>query len=465
MNSTILEVQVALSALIVLLIVAWLVRGLRHRARELEDRIAEQASLQHLARTLSGAVSVEQVAQQAAKDAVRSTRAFGAYLERARGTVVEVIAADGKRIPSVGTRLHYDDSLTAATIGSAEPTIRMEADVIGTSAGSYLRGYCHGCSALVVPLSVQEGAHGAHGTLVLLSVAERRDFTTSQAFTASEMAHARALGDLVTAAMRRTLLLELEHRARIEAEVAVRDREQVLRLVSHDLKNPLHTIGMVSQVLVDVSLSDVEREQHLQIVRRTVNRMNRLVRDLLDVARVQSGHGITIVPAPVEVPSLISDALDQFRDQAHANGQRLDGDVADGLPPVLADRDRLLQVFSNLVGNGLKFTPEGGRVRIQAEAEGEGFVRFSIADTGLGIPQESVAHLFEPFWQARDRATLGTGLGLSIARGIIEAHRGSISVDSTPGEGSTFTFTVPVAHDAAVTDDADSSDRLLALAG
>jgi signal transduction histidine kinase len=106
----------------------------------------------------------------------------------------------------------------------------------------------------------------------------------------------------------------------------------------------------------------------------------------------------------------------------------------------------LLQVFSNLIGNGLKFTPEGGRVRIRAEADGETNVRFSVCDTGPGIPAESLPHLFELFWQARDRrATLGTGLGLSIARGIVESHGGKISVVSTPGEGSTFTFTVPVA--------------------
>ena len=101
---------------------------------------------------------------------------------------------------------------------------------------------------------------------------------------------------------------------------------------------------------------------------------------------------------------------------------------------------------SDLVGNGLKFTPEGGRVRIRAEADHEGEVRFSVEDTGPGIPAESLPHLVELFWQARDRrATLGTGLGLSIARGIVEAHGGSISVESTPGEGSAFTFTVPVA--------------------
>jgi signal transduction histidine kinase len=430
-----------LAALVVVLIVGWILRRVDVLHREVRYRVETEASLHHVARTLSGAVSVQEVAQQAARDAVRSTRAFGAYLERARDGVVEVVAAEGVGTPSLGMRLEHDNSLTAATAGATEPTIQMKPGAIGQSVASYLRDRCHGCSALIVPLSVQEGAHGAHAALVLLTAAERGDFT------ASETAYARALGDLVTAAMRRMLLLEREHHARTEAEAAVRDRDQVLRVVSHDLKNPLHTIGMVAQLLVDMPLSDAERQRQLQIVRRTVDRMNRLVRDLLDGARVQSGNAITIVPTSVETAPLISDAVDQFREQARDNGQQLDGEVAEGVQPVLADRDRLLQVFSNLIGNALKFTPEGGRVRIRAEPEREGVVRFSVADTGPGIPAESLAHLFEPFWQARDRATLGTGLGLSIARGIVEAHGGRISVASTPGEGSIFVFNLPVARE------------------
>jgi signal transduction histidine kinase len=406
--------------------------------RDLRRRAERAASLRHLARTLSGTVSVEEVAQQAAREAVVFTRAFGAYVERARDGNVEVIAATGERTPSVGQVVDFDDSFTSATAGATEPAMQLSVGAPGQSAGSYL-DLSKGCTVLVVPLSVHDGTHAANGALILLSAAEHRNVDL-------EAAHARALGDFVTAAMRRTLLVEFERLARTEAEAAVRDRDQVLRVVSHDLKNPLHTIGMVAQILVDVPLSDAERQKHLEIVRRTVDRMDRLVRDLLDATRVQSGHAIPIVAEPVDVETLIADATDSFRDQARDHGQRLETEVVEGIRPVLADRDRLLQVLSNLIGNALKFTPEGGRVRLRAEADGEGIVRFSVDDTGPGIPAESLPHLFELFWQARDRrATLGTGLGLSIARGIVESHGGSISVESTPGEGSTFTFTVPVA--------------------
>lgn len=374
--------------------------GLVVLARDRRRRVEREAALYHLAQTLSGAVSVEDVAQQAAAYALVSTRTERAHVERARDGVVEVIAAAGTRPP---------DS-------------RQE------------------CARLIVPLSVEESPHSAEGALVLLSDGKRGKMPHGEA------AYARALADLVTAAMRRTLLVEREHTARMEAEAAVRDRDQVLRVVSHDLKNPLHTIGMVAKLLLDLSLSDGERQKQLEILQRTIDRMNRLVRDLLDATRVQSGHGIPLVAEPVDVVPLIADAIDAFRDQARDHGQRLVDEVADALPPVLADRDRLLQVFSNLIGNALKFTPEGGRVSIRAEARGETNVRFSVTDTGPGIPSESIPHLFELFWQARDRrATLGTGLGLSIARGIVESHGGRISVESTPGEGSTFTFTVPVA--------------------
>lgn len=135
--------------------------------------------------------------------------------------------------------------------------------------------------------------------------------------------------------------------------------------------------------------------------------------------------------------------MEAFQTQAEHSSIQLVADVAGDCATVWADRGRLLQVLANLVGNALKFTPEGGRVMVRAEAATEGFVRFSVSDTGPGIPPEHVAHLFERYWQARTSDHRGAGLGLAIVKGIVEAHGGSVGVTSEPGSGSTFSVTIP----------------------
>jgi len=115
--------------------------------------------------------------------------------------------------------------------------------------------------------------------------------------------------------------------------------------------------------------------------------------------------------------------------------------------PVLADPDRLFQVFSNLIGNAIKFTPEQGRIELRVVQRGD-WLEFSVSDTGPGITIEDQAHLFDRFWQSRQHRHQGTGLGLYICRGIVEAHGGRIWVESEPGKGSTFRFTLPAATDA-----------------
>jgi signal transduction histidine kinase len=134
--------------------------------------------------------------------------------------------------------------------------------------------------------------------------------------------------------------------------------------------------------------------------------------------------------------------VDSAQAQAQAAGLQVHQELPETLPPVLADRDRLIQVFSNLLGNALKFTPSGGDIRVGAALEGEQ-VRFYVRDNGPGMPPESLAHIFDRFWQANRTDRRGAGLGLSIVKGIVEAHGGRLQVESEPGRGSTFSFTVP----------------------
>jgi signal transduction histidine kinase len=224
-----------------------------------------------------------------------------------------------------------------------------------------------------------------------------------------------------------------------EAEKTIDAREQVLKIVSHDLRNPLHTISMCASLLLDVPMQPSDQSGHLQRIKRAGERMNRLVQDLLDVAKLEAGR-VGIDAREIQVAPLMREAHEMLAPLA-AEKSRLDCAVSDGLPPVTADGGRVLQVLSNLVGNAVKFTPKEGRIVIRAESA-PGGVRFSVTDTGPGIPQEQLGKLFSRFWQGNPTDRRGIGLGLSIARAIVDAHGGRIWVESRVGEGTTFFFTL-----------------------
>ena len=151
------------------------------------------------------------------------------------------------------------------------------------------------------------------------------------------------------------------------------------------------------------------------------------------------------MPAAVEVEPLLSETYEVFKAQAAMSGISLQYEAAENLPPVYADRHRILQVLSNLIGNAMKFTPSGGTIRFGAETQ-DSEVLFMVSDSGPGIPQEHLGDIFNPYWQAKRAERMGAGLGLPIAKGIVEAHGGRIWVESEPGKGTRFYFTLPVAE-------------------
>jgi PAS domain S-box-containing protein len=240
----------------------------------------------------------------------------------------------------------------------------------------------------------------------------------------------------------RTRLLEREREARQEAEAAIRIRDELLGIISHDLRNPLHTISLSAELLLRGGSSEERRTRQLEVILRSVKRMNRLVEDLLDLSKLHAGQKLAMEPGVQELSALVREACEDFRGQAEENSLRLDCEVPGEACEVWADRDRLLQVLSNLLGNALKFTPEGGRILLRVEPLGSE-VRVTVADTGQGILESDLGRLFEPYWQAERTARRGAGLGLPIAKAIVEEHGGRIWVESRPGEGSTFRFTVP----------------------
>lgn len=233
-----------------------------------------------------------------------------------------------------------------------------------------------------------------------------------------------------------------EHVAREDAYRAIRSRDEVLAVVAHDLRNPVHTILMSVAVAELPSVTAADRERQLGVIRRTARAMDRLIRDLLDVTQIEMGQ-LAIHREPVTISTLIDEAMAAFAPPARERRLQLVADVAQSLPPIQLDRERIAQVINNLLGNALKFTPDGGAITISAHPVPSG-VEIAIADTGRGIPAADLPHIFRRYWQADRGSHRGVGLGLAIVHGIVAAHGGTIAADSTLGAGTTFRITLPM---------------------
>ncbi|MBV8760977.1 MAG: response regulator [Deltaproteobacteria bacterium] len=221
------------------------------------------------------------------------------------------------------------------------------------------------------------------------------------------------------------------------AERAVRMRDDVLAIVSHDLRGPLSTIMLRAQALV--RRPGVAKLGHS--ILSVAGRMNRLIGDLLDASAVNAGK-LTLATATHDVGELVGEVSEMFHGTAARRGIDLvELGLDDGLH-VLCDRDRIFQVLVNLVSNALRFTAPSGVVRVSYERRGE-LVRIAVSDTGIGIPPHQLPHLFEQFWQAPRPASDGNGLGLYIAQGILREHGSELTVESTVGVGTTFAFELP----------------------
>jgi len=220
----------------------------------------------------------------------------------------------------------------------------------------------------------------------------------------------------------------------------------VLAVVSHDLGNPLSAIRIGTTLLLS-SVPPEERQtggwKHIVGIRNSAEQMERLIKDLLEVKRIEAGQ-LSVERARVALAPLIAEAIELLTPIAEGKNIRLVSRLNGDAQAIYADRERILQTFSNLVGNAVKFTPEGGEVQISGHVQGDEVV-LTVSDTGIGISREDAAHVFDRYWQAqtRKKGKVGIGLGLVIAKGIVEAHGGRIWVESEPGQGSRFHFTVP----------------------
>jgi len=400
-------------------------------------RAFAESALRKAAGAVTAKLSVDPVIEEIARNALVALDAAGAFVERVDegGQTAVVIASAGDRVPPDGASTPYDGSSAKHVIEHGQPERIRDLGEPGRLVPRVLTATCRGCPALVVPL-LREQAHGALFFIRAPGGAE---------FADDEVERGAIFGELAGLAFRKAYLLEVAAQRQADAEAAIRARDDVLAVVSHDLRNPLQTIAMAASLLDDEGLAldaDKRREQ-FSIIKRSSKRMNRLIDDLLDVSRIEAGH--FRVKRQCEHPIKIAeDAFEALRPTAETRHLNLRWEAPDQLRPVNVDRDRIMQVLTNYLENAFKFSSEGSEVllRLEANPEGNG-IRFSVQDHGSGIAAEAVPHVFDRFWQSGTTAHKGSGLGLAIAKGIAEAHDGRAWVESVVGEGSTFYLGLP----------------------
>ncbi len=253
------------------------------------------------------------------------------------------------------------------------------------------------------------------------------------------------------------LLEDVAHRAALAVDnarlfrkekQAAELRRDLVTVVAHDLKNPLNAVTMAAALLAKSAAATPEGERARRqtgIISRSADRMNRLIHDLLDVSAIDAGR-FELDCQPHAVGSLVTYALESVAPLAVEKQLILQR----ALPPdvealaVACDRERVVQVFTNLVGNAVKYTEPGGSITVTA-ARTAAAISFTVADTGPGIAAEHLPHVFDRFWRVRGTKRDGTGLGLWIVKGLVEAHGGQVAVDTAVGAGSRFSFTLPLA--------------------
>lgn len=412
--------------------------------RQAERRAREEEALRRAASAVSAAFTVEEAIRQIAASALVATAAESAFVERldAGRDELEIVAAAGERTLPLGRRFPYKDSLAAFVIERGEPEFVPYLAEARHGVSAELLKVCSDCSALTLPL-VDAGE--AIGVLILAHEPGKRPFD------AEETERARIFADLASLAFRKVRLLEDSERRREELERVMESRERLMRGFTHDVKNPLGAAEGHLQLMEDGVLGEVAEKQResLERIRRSIRRALELIDDLIQLARAEAGR-LEIEWAPIDVRLVVEEIAGEYRAQAEAKGLEFRLEFSEALPIVKSDAGRIRQILGNLVSNAIKYTDEGEvEIRVerreneQALPNGHGLA-LDVIDTGPGISEKQQRQLFREFQRLEPGTGRGAGLGLAISRRISELLGGTLTVESAPEKGSTFTLWLPL---------------------
>jgi PAS domain S-box-containing protein len=225
---------------------------------------------------------------------------------------------------------------------------------------------------------------------------------------------------------------------------SLRARDEMVGVVSHDLRNPVAAVKMLSRTLLWApDNAGTQAHESIGLIFQAAEQMDALIRDLLDVDRLDAGK-LAVSTVPIDPSVLLTDSLQTLRPLVEEKGISLELQIETALPKVMADGERIQQTLSNLVGNAIKFSPKGSKIVVVARKDADGVI-ISVLDNGRGIAAEHVPRVFDRYWQSSRTDRQGAGLGLAIAKGIVEAHGGRIWIESKPDQGTTASFTLPLA--------------------
>jgi signal transduction histidine kinase len=407
------------------------------------ERIASLATkLLDVSTSLSEAQSVDEVAEVVLNKGL-------AVVEAARGVLISV---DGTTLKLLGTRgmtATLEAELVNLTMDAQVPLIHAvrEGRMVSAESAQEFRSKYGGVYPGLDELADMQtylAAPLVHAGETVGSLALH--FREAAAVGASDRTFTLLLAQTAAAALHRARSYDAERERRRGAEVLARAREEVLGVVAHDLRNPLNLIQMTAELMHDEELPHPRRTELLNIAIRAAKEMNRLIEDLLDTVRLQSGR-LSLTVEDVSVDEIIRMADETFRPLAERRRVHFETAGRDGIT-VRADPTRVSQIVGNLLGNAIKFTPEQGFVRLVATPQ-DREVLFQVTDDGPGIPADNVSHIFDNFWQARKNDRRGVGLGLAIAKTLVEAQGGKIWVESHVDHGSTFSFSLPAVNVSA----------------